>query len=614
MSEAKNLIQVFDAEKSFGGKTLFSGASFSVDQSEHIGVIGPNGAGKSTLFKLLTEELELDQGDIIRSNDLRLGYLEQHENWSLNESVESYLSRDLVKPIWELKKIGAGLGLDNDKFGASIGSLSGGFRMRVKLLRMIGLEPNLMLLDEPTNYLDLETLLVLEEFLQNYSEAFLLISHDREFLRKTTEHILEVENGEFTKYKGDIDSYFDQKALVREQLEKRAASVAAQKKRALDFAAKFGAKASKARQAQSRLKRASKIEEINVKPLPIAAKIQIPAPPHAGKLALELREAFLGYGEEIVLGEVSFKLAANDHIGVVGFNGAGKSTLLKALANRIKPLSGTRELGYQHSVAYYAQHVAEELDESLSVLESLSLAADSSLNDQDVKDLAGSLLFSGDEIRKPISVLSGGERSRVALGKILLSRPSILLLDEPTNHLDFYTVEALTQALKSYSGCIVAVSHDRAFISRVSKKIFEIKNHRVNVYPGSYDSYVWSLRNKSVNDEEQKKPGFKLPPKPAQSSGSTVQPQKKPNTKALDKEKRDKKKSAAALEKKIQILQSRIEEQAESLAALDPESLKKANLEMAASQRKVEELEADYLKVIDEIDRIEKQISQIKSS
>jgi ATP-binding cassette subfamily F protein 3 len=236
----ENLIQLQKGSKGFGSKTLFDAASFAVNEHEHVGVIGPNGAGKTTLFKILTEEESLDSGTLVRSRRLRLGYLSQHDQWTAGETVESFVERGATMPIWEMKALGAGLGLSETHYASAVDSLSGGYRMRAKLLRLIGSQPNLMLLDEPTNYLDLETLLVLEKFLQGFDGAFLLISHDREFLRRTTDHTLEVEAGDVVKYNGNIDDYFEQKEMLRSQLEARAQSLEEKRKEILDFVARFG--------------------------------------------------------------------------------------------------------------------------------------------------------------------------------------------------------------------------------------------------------------------------------------------------------------------------------------------------------------------------------------
>jgi ATP-binding cassette subfamily F protein 3 len=501
MSEV--LLQISAGIKGFGGRQLFESASFAVNEGEHVGVIGPNGAGKTTLFKILAGVEELDGGQIIRSQRLRLAYLAQEDNFPITKSATEYLESTASLPLWDLKQMGIKLGLSEDHFQQPLASLSGGYRMRVKLLGLIGQDPNVMLLDEPTNYLDLESVLVLESFLQSFKGAFLLISHDREFLKRTTDHTLEVEGGQFTKYNGNIDDYFEQKALVREQIEKQALSQMAKRQAVLDFAAKFGAKATKARQVQSRLKQLDRMEMIDVLPLQLQARITIPSPVHTGKQVLAVEKARLGYGKHTILDQVDFVLARGAHLAVVGENGAGKSTLLKAVAGQLPALAGNLEWGYGVQIGYYAQHVAENLAPTDSVIEAIQRKAHPDVTLQQAKDLAGSLLFSGETIEKKIRVLSGGEKARVALGQILLQRAPLLVLDEPTNHLDFHTVEALTQALNDYEGSVMLVSHDRSFVRRVATQILEVKSGEVSLYPGSYEEYVWSTQQRYLGDSSE---------------------------------------------------------------------------------------------------------------
>lgn len=489
-----NLLQIQRGSKTFGTKLLFDTASFSINAGEHVGVIGPNGAGKTTLFKILVGQENLDSGQFTKSQQLRIGYLEQESDWNLGQTSEEYLEENCSKPLWELKKLGLELGLSPQHFSMPLSQLSGGYRMRMKLLYLIGIEPNLMLLDEPTNFLDLESILALEVFLQSYEGAFLLISHDREFLRRTTEATLEVEGGDITKFPGHIDDYFEQKDQLRSILEAQAANLELKRKHIQSFIDRFGAKATKARQAQSRVKQLEKMEKIEIKDLPIKARIKIPPPTHTGKEVMSLVGADLGYTGKIILKNVNLRLERGSHLGVVGFNGAGKSTLLKSLAGALPLIAGERTLGFQVSLSHFSQHSAEQLDLNHTVFEAMESVVHPDLKRQDILNVAGSLLFAGDDVHKKVKVLSGGEKSRVALGQILLKRNPLLLLDEPTNHLDFETVESMTEALKNYAGTIIVVSHDRSFISRVSNQILEIRDGRVEVYPGSYDDYIWSLQ------------------------------------------------------------------------------------------------------------------------
>ncbi len=503
-----NLLQLQKAHKAYGRKILFEEETFAINDGEHVGVIGPNGAGKTTLFRTLVGEEHLDSGEIIKSNALRLGYLAQEDDWNLNESGEEFLQENCSLPLWQLKDLGLGLGLKSHHFSEPLKNLSGGYRMRFQLLFLIGREPNLMLLDEPTNFLDLESLMALEKFLQSYDGAFMLISHDREFLRRVTDHTLEVEAGQITKYPGNIDDYFEQKAQLRQILERQAANQDLKKKSIEDFVRKFGAKATKARQAQSRMKQLEKMETIELRELPVRARIQIPAPSPVGKEVFHLTNASMGYGSKEIVSVKDLRLERGDHLGIVGFNGVGKSTLLKSLSEKIPFLSGTLKWGYQVSVAAFAQHSTDSLVANHTVLRSLQEKAHIEVTQQEILNMAGSLLFSGDAVQKPISVLSGGEKSRVALGQILLSKANVLLLDEPTNHLDFETVEALTSALQNYQGSLIVVSHDRGFIGRVANKILEIHNRKLELYPGTYDDYCWSLEkgalaNRVVEDFAQ---------------------------------------------------------------------------------------------------------------
>ena len=325
-----------------------------------------------------------------------------------NQTVENYLTHgpradgttDSVKPIWELKPLALDMGISEAMWAQPIRSLSGGYRMRCKLLYLIGQDPNLMLLDEPTNYLDLETTLVLERFLQSYEGAFLLISHDREFLRRTTDHVLEIEQGEMTKYNGNLDDYFEQKQMLRTQLEAKAMSLEEKRNEILDFVRRFGAKATKAKQAQSRLKSLDKMETIELKALPVTARIQLPPPIRAGKVIAQMENVDLGYGSTVILKRVSFRLQNGDHLAVVGLNGAGKSTFLKALANVLPPIQGKIDWGMSVSVGYYAQHVAENLHSNQTVLEAMASKAHAEVNEQAILNMAGSLLFSGDDVKK----------------------------------------------------------------------------------------------------------------------------------------------------------------------------------------------------------------------
>lgn len=598
-----NLLQVQSGTKNMGPKLLFEDVTFAINTGEHVGVIGPNGAGKTTLFKILTHSETLDEGQLVLANGLRMGYLAQHDNWSDSLTLEEYLEQGCLKPLWELKKWAYGLGLTDDHFHMPIVSMSGGYRMRCKLLHLLGEDPDILLLDEPTNYLDLESVLVLEHFLQDFAGAFLLISHDREFLRRTTDHILEVEAGNIVKFNGGLDDYFEQKQMLQEQLQAKAMNLAEKRKQILDFVNRFGAKATKAKQAQSRLKTLKKMETIEIKSLPTSAKIKIPPPTRTGKKILTIDNATLGYGDKVILKDIKMDVWRGDHIGVVGVNGAGKSTLLKALAQRLEPLSGIIEHGINVDIGFYAQHVTEALDPNDTVLEALRRKAHEDIVPENVLNIAGSLLFQGEDVHKKIKVLSGGEKSRVALGQILLQKAPCLVLDEPTNHLDFETVEALTMALNDYEGTVIIVSHDRSFVQRVSQKIIKIEDGTAELFPGDYNEYVWSLQKGMLASYDK--------PSAIKSDDSEVRvlkgSNKGQNFKDLKKQIKEQEKQQKAIERKISELDQQTLALNEELTQQNasPEDISKQLIQL---QNQKDELESKWLEIVELVESKKEQL------
>jgi ATP-binding cassette subfamily F protein 3 len=605
------LIQVHRGSKAFGAKLLFDQASLAVNEGEHLGVIGPNGAGKTTLFKILVGDQELDSGEVIKSKTLRLGYLSQHDEWLEKDSAEDFLRRDLLLPLWDLKSLGKKLGLSESIYSRPLKDLSGGYRMRCKLLKLLGAAPNLMLLDEPTNYLDLETTLVLENFLQDYEGAFLLISHDREFLKRTTDHTLEVEAGDMTKFNGHIDDYFEQKALLREQLTARAASLAEKRSQILEFVNRFGAKASKAKQAQSRLKTLEKLETVEIKPLPVGARIFIPPPEKTSKLVLSLKEAELGYAQRRILENVNLQIEFGDHLAIVGLNGAGKSTILKSLAGSIPLLKGQRSEGTNLRIGFFAQHVTENLDLNNTVLEAFTAAAATSVTLQECLNLAGTLLFSGEDVHKKLAVLSGGERARVALGKILLSRVNVLILDEPTNHLDFQTVEALTQALQEFAGACILVSHDRGFIRRIATKILEVREGQVRVYPGSYDDYLWSLQKGVLSLETQP-----LPSLTTSQTSSPVNSSRHETKKNLERSLKKTEKRMQELDSSIREKQLQLEKLSQTLSSGSLSHMEAQDISARISDitQQLETEETEWLTLAEDSETLTKDLNRLRNS
>ena len=507
----KTLLQLNEIHKSYGARVILDDATVSFMENQKIGVIGRNGAGKSTLCKIITGHEEADGGTMIKSAELRLSYLEQHDPYKLDETVLGFLMRYTQKEEWQCGKVAGRFQLKNELLNAPIGSLSGGYRTRVKLTSMLLAEPNFLLLDEPTNYLDLKTLILLEEFLQDYDGGFLIVSHDREFLKKTCEHTLEVENGSCTLYPGSVEDYLLFKEEQTEQALSYNKNVEAKKKQLQLFVDRFGAKASKASQAKSKMKQIEKLKTIEVGHPLGNVHIRIPAVDRRNGIAFTCDSLAIGYPEKLVASKISLEIHQGAHVAVLGDNGQGKTTFLRTLADDLPAKGGKFRWGHNLSFGYYAQHVFTALDPEMDVYTHLSNVAARGVTSQEILNLAGSFLFKGEDVKKKTAVLSGGERARLCLAGLLLAKNQVLLFDEPTNHLDFETVEALGRALKSFSGTVFFISHDRTFVNLVASEIVEVNNGAVRRYPGTYEDYVYHLE-KELQDELEE-----LEPKSAQT-------------------------------------------------------------------------------------------------
>ena len=491
----KILIQLVNITKNYGANVILDNATVSFAENQKVGIIGRNGAGKSTMCKIITGHEEEDGGTVVMHEDLRLSYLEQHDPYSLDETVIEFLMRYCEKEEWECGKIANKFQLKNEILEATIGSLAGGFRTRVKLTAMLLREPNFLILDEPTNYLDLKTLILLEEFLQNYRGGFIIVSHDREFLKKTCDDTLEIENGECTMYPGSVEEYLIFKEEQKVQAISYNKNVEAKQRQLQDFVTRFRAKASKAKQAQSKMKQIEKLKKIEIDHPLSNVQIKIPQVDVKKSFALHCTDLEIGYPENLVAKNISLEIAQGSHVAVLGDNGQGKTTFLRTIADDLEKKGGGFRWGYDLQIAYYAQHVFATLDGNLSVYNYLYKVAAPSVSKQEILNLAGCFLFRGSDVDKKISVLSGGERARVVLAGILLTKSQVILLDEPTNHLDFETVEALGRALKLFSGTLFFISHDRTFVNMIATEIIEVQNGTVRLYPGIYEDYVYHLEN-----------------------------------------------------------------------------------------------------------------------
>ncbi|MEI6350069.1 MAG: ABC-F family ATP-binding cassette domain-containing protein [Verrucomicrobiota bacterium] len=524
------MLTISQISKSFGGRVLFENASLQVNRGDRVGLVGPNGAGKSTLFSLILGDGSPDEGRVSMERNATLGYLPQESAPAGDETVlelacaispELSKAQRIMKSTpedspehhealrifdehggWQLepkaKRILAGLAFRTSDFERPAKALSGGWIMRAHLARLLVMEPDMLLLDEPTNHLDLESLVWFQEYLSDYPGAILMISHDREFLNALVGSIVEISQKRLNRYRGNWDKYVTEKAAREEQ--QMAAYKNQQKEIAAlqEFADRFRAKASKASQAQSKLKQIDRMEKIEA---PIAAQrgvhFTFPQPGRSGQRLITLKEVDHAYGDLVVYRKLNFQAERGQRTVLVGPNGAGKSTLIKLLAGNLPIQNGERELGHNVKVGYFAQYRVDMLEPRHSVLES---ARDMSNppSEQVARTVLGSFLFRGDDVFKPVSVLSGGEKTRLALVKLLLDPPNLLLMDEPTTHLDVGSIDALIGALKQYQGTLIFISHDVHFIKAIATSVLHISAGNLTPYPGDYQYYLDKSRATSA--------------------------------------------------------------------------------------------------------------------
>jgi ATP-binding cassette subfamily F protein 3 len=530
------MIQLSSAGKRFGPKLLFDGLDWLVTPQDRVGLVGANGTGKSTILKVLAGLESLDYGTMSRQKGITFGYLPQdglaltgrtvmaeclsvfddvrameremesltgqmtdfdHESDAYHAVAErfhkidhEFRTRDGYAIEAQVGTVLAGLGFKKEDWTRLTDEFSGGWQMRIALAKLLLAKPNLLLLDEPTNHLDLETRNWLEEYLGNYPNAYILISHDRYFLDVTVKKIVEIWNKQVHFYPGNYDQFLAQKQQRKEQLE---AAYRNQRERIdqLDaFITRFRYKASKAKQVQSRIKELEKIERVEIPPDEKAIHFKFSQPKPSGRVVAEFKSVSKSYGSKEVLRNVDFIIERGDRIALVGVNGAGKSTLIKLLAD-LEPLtSGEYALGHNVDRDYFAQDQYKELNTDARMLEDLYELSPRSTQTE-LRSLLGCFLFSEDDVFKKLGVLSGGERNRYALARMLLHPSNFLLLDEPTNHLDLRAKDMLLGALQAFTGTVVFVSHDRYFIDKLATRVFEIADGAVHVFPGNYEDYLW---------------------------------------------------------------------------------------------------------------------------
>ncbi len=493
--------------KGFGGRTLFSDVSLTINRTDRLGLVGPNGAGKSTLFKILLGDEEPDEGMVTRQRGATVGFLPQESAPVGEETVIEiatgqlhHLDHHIVDgpDIAKAKRILKGLSFREEDFDRPARELSGGWVMRTHLARLLVQEPDLLMLDEPTNHLDLETLLWFQEYLRGYPGGIVVISHDREFLNRLVTGILELRGGRLWRFTGNYDDYLEKREAQEEQ--QLAAFKNQQKEigRLMDFVSRFRAKASTATRAQAKLKQIERMDRVDA-PEAAAATVgfAFPQPESSGHRVLTLRKVDFAYGAHSVYAGLDFETTKGDRIVLVGPNGAGKSTLIKLLAGVLTPQAGERDLGIRVKAGYYSQYRTEMLQAERTVLAE-ALDTPARVTELYVRTLLGCFLFKDDDVFKKVAVLSGGEKSRLALVRILLDPPNLLLMDEPTTHLDMASIDALVAALSEYTGTLVFISHDVYFIRALATKVLHVHSGRLTPYSGDYDYYLEKTRASSA--------------------------------------------------------------------------------------------------------------------
>jgi ATP-binding cassette subfamily F protein 3 len=610
------LLQLQDVTKAFGEKTLLEHVTWQVGDRDRVGLCGPNGAGKTTLLKMLAGMDEPDSGLIQKPNALTLGYLPQdglahsgrtvvaeaslalkalldlkHEMHVLEERLgdsslteadhEAILARysevqdrfrlgDGYQIELKVATVLRGLGFEPEVQEQLTDHLSGGWQMRLALAKLLLSAPDLLLLDEPTNHLDLEARNWLEEYLVAYPHAVILVSHDRYFLDAVVTHIADLTLRTITEYHTNYTKYLEERDARLERLRDAKRRQDEEIQRVEEFINRFRYQATKAAQVQSRIKMLEKVERLEVPPERKRIHFQFPAAVKSGRMVFELKGARKAYGAKTVLDGVNLHIERGDRIALVGHNGAGKSTLMRLLSAEEAPDAGTRAEGHQVVMQYFAQDEATRLDPTLTVHETLSAGSPHTMVPM-IRNILGGFLFSGDDVYKKAGVLSGGERTRLAVARMLLRPSNTLLLDEPTNHLDIDSKEVLLDALADYGGTLVFVSHDRYFVEKLATKVIEVGDGKATLYPGTYEAFLWSKNNSAVAPESSKSfTGSKSSkghvPKPSTKSSPPPKVEQSYEERKRDSvEKKKRERGLKALKDRVAELEKRIAEREKAI-------------------------------------------------
>ncbi len=657
------MVHLLNISVQFGGRYLFEAASLHVRRGDRIGLVGPNGAGKTTLLKIMAGLERPEAGEIRRAKLLTVGYLPQESvaqrGRSLVEEARSAYS-ELIEAEKEMDRLReqlasgsaddpnharmltrlgelqsrfeqfdgfslesrveqvlSGLGFSKKDFQRCVETFSGGWQMRIALAKLLLRQPSLLLLDEPTNHLDLDSLRWVESFLDAYPGALVIVSHDRAFLDKLVRRIVEINHGRLQTYAGNYSDYEQQKALRLAQ--QRAALKAQQRKirQTEAFIDRFRYKATKARQVQSRLKQLDKMRVVEVEEDGKPLRFRFPPGPRSGRLVVELRQVSKSYGDKEVLRDVDLTLQRGERVAVVGVNGAGKSTLARIVAG-LEPLTaGQRLVSANLVTSYFAQQQTDNLDPALTVLETLETVAPDEMRPR-LRSLLGSFLFSGDDVQKKVSVLSGGEKSRLVLAKMLLLPANLLVLDEPTNHLDIASKEVLRRALADFDGAMLIVSHDRAFLDGLVERVVEVRDGRVRSFPGDLHAYL-SYREKEASEVEEQ--GRREAP--LRRRAAAVSRKEEKRRQAEERQKRYRvlrplQEQVAAVEEQIEQAEQRKEDLERELAdpALyeHPERARATSWDYKRVEERLSELLAKWEQLVEELERVQAELAGSSSN
>lgn len=642
----------------FGDRHLLNDISLFINPDERIGLVGPNGAGKSTLLKIIAGEVELQQGTTEHSKGETIGYLPQDgvppdPNKTVLEEVESAFDELIaleqqVKNLQQkladadpdsdtfqktlerygnlqsrleqsgayslqadIEKVLTGLGFSPDDFNRSTTEFSGGWLMRIALAKLLLQQPTYLLLDEPTNHLDIESLQWIEDFLNSYEGAVVVVSHDKSFLNRITNRTLWLESGRIDDYAGNY-SYFEEKHAERMEHRRQAYENQQREiKQLQEFIDRFRYNASKAKQVQSRIKQLEKMDKIELNEQDEEISFQFPEPKRSGTVNMRLKNVAKAYGDTQVFNDLSYTIARGDKMAIVGPNGAGKSTLVRIIAGQEPINSGRRDVGHNVTISYFAQHQADELDLSKTVFEIMRAAAPMATETR-IRTILGCFLFQGDDVFKKVSVLSGGEKSRLALARMLLSPANFLVFDEPTNHLDMQSKEILQQALQQYDGTYVIVSHDVDFLDPIVDKVLEVRPNKTNTYLGNVSYYLEKKKEEEEQqtdqptNDEQKDKGTSLSRKEERRIEAQIRQKK---SKKLKPYKQEFEQKEAAIEK-LESRKNEIEDQmAEPNFYDDSEQVKDISMEYEKLKAELVEEYSRWEELAEKISEIEEEYS-----